>query len=165
MMSDSSRVENPHYPGSPARMSDGRLFTEYRGRCQLQPSAHSRDDASLFDARQSMMRNGDIYRKNDREQVDMRAARLGNVVDTMVPEVSKRVYTWAGPTVIPAHPIGIGSGRSYLPGKQSLIRGDPDHLAERTVPWMGSTSVHYSGMPSIERHSTGSHNRYSAPYF
>ena len=163
-ITDRLRIANPHNPGSPARMSDGRLFTEYRGACQLLPTgAQGTDPATMFDTRSNMMYHGELYRSTDRDMALARAERRGEVVDTMVPESSKRVYTWAGPSIQTAHPIGIGMGRMYLPGQQGLIQADPDTLAAATVPWLGWTTPSYraGSIPA----TAAKRNMYAAPYY
>ena len=160
---DTERIANPHNPGSAPRMTDGRLFTEYRGRGAGGPIVQGTDMWAMYEARDNLIRNGEFYRRNDRQMAAWRAERRGAVVDTMVPEAAKRVYTWAGSVEMTAHSIGIGTGRMYLPGQRGLIGGDPDLLAKHTIPWFGNDDINYSGKMSEIRSSVPG-NRYSSPY-
>ena len=161
-------IPNPHFPGSPAHMSDGRLFTNYRGR----GCGYESNGVSNFDQRQQKIQGGIQLMQTDRVLTAMAAARSGGVcVDTMVPELTKRVYRWDGPVGTRlAHPAGIGSGRMYLPGRMDLVTADPDVLAAATCPFMPGTfdpSQLYTQAPPVRTASAilpAKHNRYSAPY-
>lgn len=101
----------------------------------------------------------------------MRAASYG-CVDTMVPEITKRVYSWNGPVEYMSQPAGIGTGRSYLPGRPELVAGDPDVLAATTFPDMvGTFSTNVATYTRIPQRppmpatpAPAPMNRYSAPY-
>jgi hypothetical protein len=135
----SQQIPNPHHPGAPARMADGRLFTDFRQNCALLPKRGGGVWAD-WERHQSMKRTGEVAMKSDRGLTVMRAASYG-CVDTMVPELTKRVYSWNGPVELPCQAAGIGTGRSYLPGRPDLVGGDPDVLAAATFPAM------FSAMP------------------
>ena len=89
------------------------------------------------------MNTGESRIATDRSTTVMRAGSVG-CVDTMVPEFSKRVYAWNGPATsglgmqgpveLVSQPVGLGTGRMYLPGQPGLIAGDPDALARATFP-------------------------------
>jgi hypothetical protein len=161
-----AQIPNPHYPGSPARMSDGRLFTDYRPSCSLLGPAD-------FDSKQRLQETGIHMISADRSTTVMRAGTVG-CVDTMVPELSKRVCTWNGCKTLPAHSAGIGQGRLYLPGRQDLVAEDTDLLAAATAfdhgtfsanpnSYMANLSLPWtkpSAIPAIPAKL----NRYSAPY-
>lgn len=95
----------------------------------------------------------------------MRAGH-GACVDTMVPELSKRVYSWNGPVELLSQPAGIGTGRMYLPGRQELVAGDPDVLAAATFPELFGTFAASRGFVQPQAPVAGptAKNRYSAPY-
>ena len=107
----------------------------------------------------------------DRGETVMRAASYG-CVDTMVPELTKRVYRWDGPVEYMSQPAGIGTGRSYLPGRTELVAGDPDVLAATTFPEMiGTFSTNIATYTSVPQRppvpvsaAPARLNRYSAPY-
>ena len=164
------QIPNPRYPGAPARMADGRLFTDYRQNCSLLPALGA-GQWSDWERHQNMKRNGLVYMHSDRGATVMRAASVG-CVDTMVPELTKRVYNWDGPVELMGHPAGIGTGRMYLPGRTGLVAGDPDALAAATFPDMigtFSTNINvYTAIPqrppAVMNAGPARMNRYSAPY-
>lgn len=164
---DATRTMNPHYPGAPARMSDGRLFTDYRGNCTTL-SPLSSDTWADFDRKQSMVKDGSHQIMADRRIAFARAASV-DCVDTMLPETAKRVYRWDSVALAPtaAGPYGLGVGTMYLPGSPGLASADPDVLAANTFPIMpGSMKA-----PSVSiktgtagRTAGRPRNRYAAPY-
>lgn len=153
------RIVNPHYPSAPARMADGRLFTDYRPSCTLlAPATATR--------RSQMQANGDAAMAMDRYLTVNRAGQTG-VVDTMVPELYKQSYTWSARYEAMSHPAGIGTGRLYLPGRaEELVRADPDVVAVATFPKMSGTFPSYiEGVgAAVGPVSTVRRNRYSAPH-
>jgi len=170
-----SRITNPRYPDSPARMADGRLFTDYRANCDLINSPVTKSPAfgASFDDKQRMQQTGSLLINTDRSLTVMRAGRVGGCVDTMVPELSKRVCRWDGCKTMQAHPAGIGQGRLYLPGRTDLVTADPDLLAEATAFDFGTFSANpnlYVVGPAATAAPAGSvipsrtANRYSVPY-
>jgi hypothetical protein len=155
-----SRTPNPHYPNSPARMADGRLFTDYR----------PLDCGGTFEDKQRLQQTGAVLIGTDRSLTVMRAGVLGGCVDTMVPELTKRVPGWNGCRTLPAHSAGIGQGRLYLPGRTDLVAADPDVLAAATAFDFGTFSanprLYVAGPltgPTVATAAATS-NRYSAPY-
>lgn len=163
------RIPNPHWAGAPARMSDGRLFTDYRGNCTLLAPKPAGDTWADFDRRARMMRTGATQIASDRGLTTMRAG-AADCVDTMVPELRKHVYAWWGPVEDGlAQPVGIGTGRLYLPGRPELVRADPDVVAAATVPraMLPGTFEPVVGSSGREAATTvgpARHNRYAAPY-
>jgi hypothetical protein len=165
-------IPNPRYPGAPARMADGRLFTNYRANCSLLPPLRGKLWAD-YTRRDQMLQNGAVSIAADRSMLSLRAGASG-CVDTMVPELRKRVYTWKGPIDMVSHPVGIGSGRMYLPGQTGLVVGDPDSLAYATIPdsmMPGTFSPNphlYSAAPVASMGAPvavpAQKNRYSMPY-
>jgi len=108
----------------------------------------------------------------DRSLTVMKAGSTG-CVDTMVPELTKRVCGWNGCVTLPAHGVGIGQGRLYLPGQPDLAAADPDVVAAATFPMAGTFSsnpdLYVVSPPSAaSRNATrvvpARPNRYSAPY-
>jgi len=181
-----SRTVNPHWPTSAARMADGRLFTDYRPNCDLLAPKDGSAWAD-FDRRAAMLRASP---KADRVLASMKAAST-SCVDTMVPELQKRVYQWNGPaTSAPigataslalgmqgpvavglSHAAGIGTGRLYLPTRIDLITADPDLVAAETIPdsmlpgtFLVRASLYGSGASAPAPAAPVKHNSYSAPY-
>lgn len=164
---DATRTLNPHYSGAPARMADGRLFTDYRGNCTTL-SPLSSDSWTDFERKQTMIKDGSHQITADRRIAFVRGASI-NCVDTMLPEAAKRVYRWDSVAVLPtaAGPLGIGTGTMYLPGSPTLAGADPDLLASMTFPIIPGSmkpmpvSIQ-SGypLPVLGRPQ----NRYAAPY-
>ena len=124
---------NPNHPvsASPARMMDGRVFTDYRPRCFHYPvkAAQAWGDN---DARQRMIHGADELMSAAR-QLNNRKVTAAACVDTMVPELYKRVCTWQGCKVIPGNPAGVGVGRIYVPSVESAA-DDPQLLSDISVP-------------------------------
>jgi hypothetical protein len=170
---DALRITNPHHAGAPSRMADGRLFTDYRANCKLLPVKKQSGPFAEFGLHQQVQQMGASQIRNDRMVTVLRSANT-NCVDTMVPELTKRVYSWNGPQVLMAHPVGIGSGRLYLPGRPDLANADPDRVAAATFPEMAGTfstdpAAYIAGsrIPAEKRSTAqlpASYNRYAAPY-
>ena len=156
-----ARTPNPRYAGSPARMADGRLFTDYRGNCLIVKGANT------FDRKLQMQGTGRTAMRADRA-TSIRVGGSTGCTDTMVPELSKRVCEWNGCRTLPSEAIGIGQGRLYWPGEPVQ---DPDEMAALTrIP--NSYPVHsdlYVPAPAPYMQLTpvvpAKPNRYSAPYY
>jgi len=160
-MHEYTRIPNPKYPGSPARMQDSRLFTDYRSNCKLLPE--DMEVGGSFEDKEKLQRDGPTRMQADRYRVSMQASSTG-CVDTMVPESSKRSCSWNGCVTLPTYAVGIGQGRLYLPNRTDLV--DPDQLAKATAHTFGTFPVRArpakatlatAVLPAIP-------NRYSAPY-
>jgi hypothetical protein len=157
-------IPNPRFPGSPARMADGRHFTDFKANCHLTPQLVQSNTWPEYERRQMMFKGADSQMNMDRMMTVMRAGH-GVCVDTMVPEMSKRVYSWNGPVELLSHPAGVGTGRMYLPGRQELVTGDPDVLAAATFPELFGTFGASRGVQApIQKEAVKAQNRYSAPY-
>ncbi len=117
--------------GSPARMMDGRLFTDYRPRCHQYPvkAAAAWGDNEY---RERMIHGADELMEAAR-QMNNRKATATACVDTMVPEMYKRVCTWKGCKVVPSNPGGVGTGRIYVPSIESAA-DDPQMLSDISIP-------------------------------
>jgi hypothetical protein len=169
-MANKLMIPNPHHDGAPNRMADGRLFTDYRASCALLPPLVKGTMNPDHERRQAMLQNGVTTINADRSVAVLRGGSTG-CVDTMVPELVKRSYTWQGPTVVPCQAVGIGTGRMYLPGL-AFACTEPDALAAATFPELAGTHSAnrqlYVAAPltSIDRRSAmpATYNRYSAPY-
>ena len=170
-MANRLMIQNPHHAGAPARMADGRLFTDYRANCALLPPLPKGTMNPDHERRQTMIQNGTATINTDRSIAVLRGGVTG-CVDTMVPELVKRSYTWQGPVTLPCQATGIGTGRLYLPGQEALAWGDPDVLAAATFPELAGThsanrQLYVAApLPSIDRRSAmpATYNRFSAPY-
>ena len=157
-----ARIPNPHLAGAPAHMADGRLFTDYRPNC-VRPTGD----------RTQMIQTGAQMILTDRSLAAMSAGRVG-CVDTMVPELNKRVYDWRSGVQGIAQRAGIGTGRLYLPGAPELMSADPDIVAAATIPdsmlpgtfqpnpllYAPAMEIPVSATPVVP----SVRNRYSAPY-
>lgn len=156
-------IPNPHYVGAPARMADGRLFTDYRPNCDLMAPLKAEPFAE-YKRKEAMLRNAPYAIATDRTMLVMRAGSSG-CVDTMVPELNKRIYAWNGPVgEVVAHPVGLGTGRMYLPGQPGLATVDPDVLASATFPELPGTFTMMREAVSVSRPLGPAHNRYSGPH-
>jgi len=131
------RVPNPHYPGAPVRMNDGRLFTDYRPNCLI---------LSNVDEKEEFQAAGAHVISANRSAATLIAGTVPHV-DTMVPELTKRICRWDGCVTVMNEPIGIGQGRAMgVPPMPDIFSANP-----------GPMSV-----PIAKESKT--RNRYSAPY-
>jgi hypothetical protein len=122
--------------GSPARMADGRLFTDYRPRCFQYPLKASQTWGEN-DARLRMIHGADELMEAAR-QMNNRKATATKCVDTMTPELYKRVCTYSGCKTVPGHFAGIGVGRIYVPSLEGAA-AEPQQLSDATVPALFGT--------------------------
>lgn len=129
---------NPHHAktGTPARMADGRIMTDYRTRCHQYPLA-AVQAWGVNEARQRMIHGADELMAAAR-QLNNRKVSSVSCVDTMVPELYKRVCTWQGCKVIPGNFQGIGTGRIYVPSA-SASASNPQALSDVSVPAIPNT--------------------------
>lgn len=117
--------------GSPARMSDGRIMTDYRPRCFQYPLAASQTWGENG-ARQRMIHGAEEL-KNAARHMNNRKILATSCVDTMVPELYKRVCTWQGCKTIPGNFQGIGTGRMYVASAVNSA-SNPQALSDASVP-------------------------------
>ena len=154
-------------------MADGRQFTEYRSVWHLLPPMPDGPWGGWVQ-RNAVIQAASAQRASDRSLTVLRGGQY-RCVDTMVPETQKRIYSWNGPVVAAgAWAGGIGTGRSYLPGRPDLAGGDPDVLAISTFPDMPGTfdanpRAYASGpllnsLPVDVPMKGAMRNRYSLPY-
>ena len=163
-------ITNPRFPGSAARMADARLFTDYRANCTLIPQ-NTGKLWSEYQRHVHLQTAGAHMIAADRSAAVSRSASA-RCVDTMVPELSKRVYRWDGLVEQGiSHPAGVGTGRLYLPGRVDLVGADPDVVAAATFPVIPGTfevrkAVYGQVTATVAVPTAGpaQHNRYSAPY-
>jgi len=136
----------PRIKGAPARMADGRSFTDYRTRCEQYPTKA----AGLWgehDARQRMVANSQDFMDATKELLNKKLGSQG-CTDTMVPELYKRVCTYKGCTVQSGHYAGIGSGRIYNPSLASAA-SDPQTLSlSDTAPLPGTFPIIPNTIPN-----------------
>jgi len=136
---------DPNQETSANRMEDGRLFTDYRPRCLQYPVKLS-GVWGEHDGRQKMMNATDTLMDEARDLLTRKVAPVkDSCVDTMIPELYKRVCTWKGCETIPGHYAGIGTGRVYVPDASNLV-DDSNSLAKATIPTMPDTYTS-EGMP------------------
>lgn len=124
---------NPNHSdtGAPARMLDGRLFTDYRPRCHQYPvKAAAAWGGNEY--RERMVSGADELMEAAR-QMNNRKVTATSCVDTMVPEMYKRVCTWKGCKVVGSNPAGVGTGRIYVPSVESAA-DDPQTLSDVSIP-------------------------------
>ena len=159
-MGDPRRTPNPLHLGSPAHMADARLFTDYRGNGLLMQGANT------YERKLQIQETGQAARRGQRS-VSVFVGGSTGCVDTMVPELSKRVCSWDGCRVLPSESMGIGQGRQYWPGESVA---DPDVMARRvTIPnsYPANAGL-YNPAPAAAPRAIpvvpARRNRYSVPY-
>jgi len=126
---------DPHFAshGTPARMADGRIMTDYRPRC-FQYSVAAAAAFGDNEYRNRMVRGADELMAAARA-LNNRKLTSTECVDTMVPELYKRICTWKGCKVVPGNFQGIGTGRIYVPSAEGSA-SDPQALSDTTLPPM-----------------------------
>jgi hypothetical protein len=117
-------------------MADGRIMTDYRPRCFQYPVAAAQ--AFGDNEYRNRMIQGANELMNAARQMNNRKNTAVSCVDTMVPELYKRVCTWKGCKVIPGNFQGIGTGRVYVPTATGLAAA-PQQLSDRTIPSIPGT--------------------------
>lgn len=117
--------------GSPARMEDGRIMTDYRPRC-LHYSVAAAQAFGDNEYRNRMVHGAQELMAAARAMNNRKNTSI-NCVDTMVPELYKRVCTWKGCKTIPGNFQGIGTGRIYVPNAESAA-GNPQALSDVMPP-------------------------------
>lgn len=128
---------DPHYAihGSPARMADGRIMTDYRPRC-LHYSVSAAQAFGDNEYRNRMVHGAQELMTAARAMNNRKNTSV-NCVDTMVPELYKRVCTWKGCKTIPGNFQGIGTGRIYIPSTENAA-SNPQALSD-TMPTIPQT--------------------------
>jgi hypothetical protein len=139
---------NSHYmtTGAPARMADGRLFSDYRARCLSYP-VRAAGVFGDYEARQKMIHGGNELIGATHQMLDMKNSS-STVVDTMLPSMYKRVCTWKGCKTIGNQPYGIGTDTLYVPAAQGSI-SDPDALTSTLPPLPGTREIIRPAQPSM----------------
>lgn len=129
---------NPHFTtsGAPARMADGRLMTDYRPRCYHYAVAAA-GTWGVNGSRERMIHGAEELMSVARDMNNRKNTAI-SCVDTMVPELYKRVCTWEGCKTIPGNFQGIGTGRILVPSAASSAM-DPQALSDITVPKIPQT--------------------------
>ena len=129
---------DPHYAqtGAPARMADGRLMTDYRPRCH-QYAVSAAMTWGDNESRERMTHGAEELMEVAR-QANNRKVLATSCVDTMVPELYKRVCTWRGCKTVPGNHVGIGTGRIYVPEAEGAA-ADPQVLSDVSVPKLPQT--------------------------
>ena len=119
-------------------MDDGRMFTDYRPRCNQYP-VKTAGQWGEHTGRQNMIHESDVLMEEARTLLQNKATPVkDSCVDTMVPELYKRVCTWRGCETVPGHYAGIGTGRVYIPNASGAAE-DSDGLAKATLPNIPNT--------------------------
>jgi len=129
---------DPHYAshGTPARMADGRVMTDYRPRCYQYPTVAAAEFGDN-DVRMRMTHGAEVLMQQARD-LNNHKVTSQNCVDTMVPELYKRVCTWKGCKTVPGNFQGIGTGRIYVPSIYKSASA-PQALSDASIPMAPGT--------------------------
>jgi len=157
---------DPQYAreGAPARMADGRLLTDFRPTCSSYPVAA----CGTWGDNETRMRmtTGAMDLMNAGRSMISAKVDPSSCVDTMVPELYRRVCTWKGCKTIPGHFAGIGTGRVYT---SQAVTADPDASSRISIPPLAGTFPR-GGLPPSNCAVPGGNeirsvrmNSYSAP--
>lgn len=118
--------DNKHWD-CPPRMADGRLFTDYRPRCDINLQYRQQPMTGSFDYRQFLITNGEKVIGQHRSQA-YRGAYAGPCVQpynkgTVLPEKDAFVCDAVTCRRVEGDPTGLGTGRQYgmLPQQQAAL--------------------------------------------
>ena len=134
--------DNRH-PGCPARMADGRLFTDYRPSCSLNGLYPPRAPRSSYDMRQELIGNAGGYLRRMREAVSVRGACTPCTPEaTLVPHAAEQACGTRMCGFRPAARGGLGTERTSrgagLGSTERTPRGaasqPPPHMIHRPTP-------------------------------
>lgn len=111
------RVSNNKHPECPSIMADGRHFTDYRPRCDVNWVFPQDKAMNSFDYRQYLTNNADALIQKNRDWASKLNAcgpcKEPFEVGTMLPEQTKMVCDAQGCRVMMNDPAGLGMGRQY----------------------------------------------------
>lgn len=125
-MSCDSKVNNNKFYSCPARMSDGRAFTDYRPRCAVNYEALP-EPLSSFDYRQYLIHHADKIMDQTRFETFSRNHCSPCLQDpgTMLPEQHVQVCDGRKCSFPVNDPNGLGVGRKYSDEPQAkYVSGD-----------------------------------------
>ena len=114
-----SQVSDNKYFECPAKMSDGRQFTDYRPRCfQTEDYTVGCKQLNSYEYRQYLISHGQNMIDQNRNlayEVNKcpTCQYMVNENDTMVPEKNIQVCNTSVCKIVPYNEIGIGNGRWY----------------------------------------------------
>lgn len=135
----------PRVKGAPARMADGRSYTDYRPRCESYP-VKAAGIWGQHDARQRTIADAESFISGAHQILNTKMG-ANKCVDTMVPELYKRVCTYDGCHTVEGHYAGIGTGRIFRPSlaseasdSQALAYGNTAPLPH-TFPIIASQEI------------------------
>jgi hypothetical protein len=133
---------DPQYAqhGTPARMADGRLVTDYRPRCYQYPTLAAAEFGD--NGVRKRMTDGAVELMAQARELNNRKATSQSCVDTMLPELYKRVCTWKGCKTVPGNFQGIGVGRIYVPDIYRSASA-PQALSDATIPKLPGTFLRH----------------------
>lgn len=108
-------ASNNKHSSCPARMSDGRLFTNYSSRCAMEAAVFTTprsSDMDSYDTRQFLIHNAENIIRAQR-QAAITSAQCGPCVNTMLPEKIIDTCDTHKCSRSPGSADGIGLGRNY----------------------------------------------------
>lgn len=122
--------DNKHFD-CPARMADGRHFTDYRPNCHLNNNLRTNNSlANTFEYRRFLQHRGnnlmEFNRKSSYEQNGCGTCKEPYHTNTMLPEQSRLYCNKNGCKAEVVDPNGLGQGRCYGPTQ--------GHVREKQAP-------------------------------
>ena len=129
---------DPQYAkhGTPARMADGRVMTDYRPRCYQYPTLAAAEVGD--NGVRQQMTDGALQLMSQARELNNRKVTSQTCVDTMLPDLYKRVCTWKGCRTVPGNYQGLGVGRVYIPELYRTASA-PQALSDATIPRLPGT--------------------------
>jgi len=133
---------DPQYAkhGTPARMEDGRVMTDYRPRCYQYPTLAAAEFGD--NGVRAKMTHGAMDLMAQARELNNRKVTSTDCVDTMLPELYKRVCTWKGCKTVPGNFQGIGVGRIYVPEIYKSASA-PQVLSDASIPHLPGTYLRH----------------------
>jgi hypothetical protein len=119
-MSSCYKVSDNKHFGCPARMSDGRHFTDYAPNCETEMQLRNTNGVmNSFEYRIWLQKNADVLMNNNRNVACVRNCCAGSCVEnfdggTMLPEKYIVKCDANTCTRVLADPAGLGDGRAYF---------------------------------------------------
>lgn len=128
----------------PAKMADGRAFTDYKPRCAVLSSLLQDKPMNTYELRQHMINNAEAIMQQKREYAS-RMNSCGPCVQpwnqgTMLPEQTMVRCNESTCSVSKTNANGLGQGRDYgIPEETAFIR----KMEEANIPQVGNVCTGY----------------------
>jgi hypothetical protein len=159
-MSSCSYTSDNYYKDCPARMSDGRTFTDFRSNCNMNNLLRIKNQVTNnFEYRMLLARNGDVIRDMNEVTAEKKTSCPGQY-ESVPPERSVLRCTAESCTIDTVDPNGIGQGRDCGVGEGCDSLANVSNLRNRVYKkasgdnCCGASWQSSGGYPYIENNLT-----------